>query len=100
MGLLKLFHYVVVVCVQLMLKLQHKKLQLWKLDEEKGLVSKFNDAIIGLKGDNILSAYVGDDSMLKPIAIDLNAKSSYEYGLEGNECPDEPESSPDGSFHT
>jgi len=46
-----------------------------------------------------VSAYVGDDSMLEPILIDENAESSYEYGLEGNECPDEPESSPDGSFH-
>ena len=97
-----------------------KDYQMWKLDENlKTIVSKFNNGIIGIDGNSILSAYTGDGDMVGTVSVDTTTSSNYDFKFTGlyirpkyllsvrldkylsffvTECPDEPELSPDGKF--
>ena len=61
-----------------------KDYQMWKLDENsKTIVSKFNDGIIGINGNSVLSAYTGDGDMVGAVSVDTTTNSNYDFQLTG-----------------
>ena len=61
-----------------------KDYQMWKLDENlKTIVSKFNDGIIGIDGNSILSAYTGDGDMVGAVSVDKTTSSNYDFKFTG-----------------
>ena len=58
--------------------------QMWKLDENsKTIVSKFNNGIIGIDGNSILSAYTGDGDMVGAVSVDTTTSSNYDFKFTG-----------------
>ena len=61
-----------------------KDYQMWKLDENsKTIVSKFNNGIIGIDGNSVLSAYTGDGDMVGAVSVDTTTSSNYDFQLTG-----------------
>ena len=61
-----------------------KDYQMWKLDENsKTIVSKFNNGIIGIYGNSILSAYTGDGDMVGAVSVDKTTSSNYDFKFTG-----------------
>ena len=61
-----------------------KDYQMWKLDENsKTIVSKFNNGIIGIDGNSILSAYIGDGDMVGAVSVDTTTSSNYDFKFTG-----------------
>ena len=56
---------------------------MWKLDGSS-IISQFNHGVIGVHGnDDVMSAYVGDNSMIGAVSIDETEESSYEFAITG-----------------
>ena len=63
-----------------------KDYQMWKLDENsETIVSKFNNGIIGIYGNSILSAYTGDGDMVGAVSVDKTTSSNYDFKFTGGD---------------
>ena len=60
----------------------NKQFQLWKLDGNF-IVSKFNNVILGINEDNVLSAYSGEEHMIGAVSFDTASTLKYKSPVEG-----------------